>query len=342
MASPTIRDVARRAGVSAATVSRVHQRSAQVAGETRDRVEAAIAELDYTPSHLGQSLARRRHAALGIVLPDLSGPYFAEVLRGFEDEATSAAEAAIVLSTHGREALAERIRTLAARVDGLLVLGRTVPDETIEELLAAGRAVVLLARSPVPDADSVNAENRHAARRLTAHLLDHGHGRIAFVGDPDSSPDGAERLKGFQEAHEMAGLPSPELLVATSYREMEGYVAVEALLERGTGVTALFCANDEIALGAYAACAEAGLQIGSDVAITGWDDVPIARHVSPPLTTVRQPMYELGRRGAQILRERIAAGSSGASRAPIHDVLATQLVIRASCGCRPQQGGIRS
>jgi Transcriptional regulators len=325
--------------VSAATVSRVHHRSAPVASETRDRVEAAIAELDYTPSHLGQSLATRRHAALGIVFPDLSGPYFAEVLRGFEDETTRAGEAVVVLSTHGREALAARIRTMAGRVDGLLMLGRTVPDETIAELLAAGRPVVLLARPPVGDADSIHAENRDAAQRLTAHLLDHGHRRIAFIGDPESSPDGAERWQGFLGAHEAGHLSLPDPPLLSPYREQEGYAAVEALLGREAGITALFCANDEIALGAYAAVQEAGLEVGRDIAVTGWDDVPIARHVSPPLTTVHQPMYELGALGARTLRERLASGGTSGHRGPLHQVLATQLVIRASCGCGQPQGG---
>jgi len=339
--SATIRDVARRAGVSVATVSRVHHGSAPVAGETRERVKAAISELDYTPSHLGQSLARRCHAALGIVIPDLSGPYFAEVLRGFEDVATREGEAVVVLSTDGREAPAERIRILAARVDGLLVLGRTVPDETIAELRSAGRPVVLLARPPVGDADSIRAENREAAQKLTSHLiLDHGHRQIAFIGDPASSPDGAERWDGFLAAHRAAELPAPLPAVPSQYREQEGYAAVEALLGERTGVTALFCANDEIALGAYAASGEAGLRIGVDIAITGWDDVPVARHVSPSLTTVHQPLHELGARGARALRERVTREVTGAPEAPIHEVLGSRLVIRASCGCHPNEGGL--
>jgi LacI family transcriptional regulator len=327
--------------VSVATVSRVHGGSAPVANGTRRRVEAAIAELDYTPSHLGQSLAKRHHAALGIVFPDLSGPYFAEVLRGFEAEGTHHGESVVILSTHGGQAPADRLRKLAARVDGVLILGHTVPDAAIVELRASGRPVVLLARPPVSDADSVRAENRQAAQTLASHLLEHGHRQMAFIGDPNSSPDGAERWGGFLAAHEAAGLPVPSAPVPSSYREQEGYAAAAALLANRTGVTALFCANDEIALGAYAASQEAGLQIGLQIAITGWDDVPVARHVSPPLTTVRQPMHELGVRGARALRERIASGAGGPPRAPFDEVLAARVVIRASCGYHPDHGGIR-
>lgn len=335
----TIRDVARRAGVSVATVSRVHRGSAPVADPTRKRVESAIAELRYTPSHLGRSLAERRHAALGIVFPDLSGPYFAEVIRGFEAEAATTNQAVLVLSTHGREAAHAQVPALAGRVDGLLILGRTVPDETIDDLEASGTAIVLLARPAVGGADSLQAENRQSAQALTEHLIGHGHVRLGFIGDPSSSPDGLERWDGFVVAHRQAGLPEPAAAIPTPYREQEGYQAASQLLARDGGPTAYFCANDEIALGAYAAIQETGLQVGRDVAVTGWDDVPVARHVSPPLTTVHQPMHELGALGARMLADRIAGGSMSGHREPLHEVLATWLVIRASCGCGQAQGG---
>jgi LacI family transcriptional regulator len=335
----TIRDVARLAGVSVATVSRVHRGSAPVADPTRERVESAIAELGYTPSHLGRSLAERRHAALGIVFPDLSGPYFAEVIRGFEAEAATTNQAVLVLSTHGRVAPNEQVRSLAGRVDGLLILGRTVPDETIEDLQASGTAVVLLARPAVAGADSVQAENRQSAQALTEHIIRHGHVRLAFIGDPSSSPDGMERWEGFIGAHRVAGLPLPVGAIPTPYREQEGYQAASRLLVREDGATAYICANDEIALGAYAAIQETGLQVGRDIAVTGWDDVPVARHVSPPLTTVHQPMHELGALGARVLADRIAGEGMSGDRAPLHEVLATRLVIRASCGCGQAQGG---
>jgi LacI family transcriptional regulator len=331
--SVTIRDVARLAGVSVATVSRVHRGSAPVAELTRERVTAAIAQLGYTPSHLGRSLAERRHAALGIVFPDLSGPYFAEVIRGFEQEAATSSQAVLVLSTHGRQVPVDEVRALAGRVDGLLVLGRTVPDETIAELRGAGSAVVLLARPPVDDTDSIQAENRASAVALAGHLIGHGHRHIAFLGDPQSSPDGLERWEGFVDAHARAGIEPPAAAVPSAYREREGYESAAVVLATQPGVTALFCANDEIALGAYAAVSEAGLQVGREIAITGWDDVSVARHVSPALTTVHQPMFELGALGARVLADRIASGMISGNRAPLHEVLPTRLVIRSSCGC---------
>jgi LacI family transcriptional regulator len=335
----TIRDVARKAGVSVATVSRVHRGSAPVTETTRERVESAIAELGYTPSHLGRSLAERRHAAIGIVFPDLSGPYFAEVIRGFEAEATSNGQAVLILSTHGREAPADQLRALGGRVDGMLILGRTVPDAVIDELVTSGSAVVLLARPPIPSTDSVQAENRAAARALTQHLFGHGRTSLAFIGDPTSSPDGLERWEGFVAAHRDAGIRPPDRAVPSAFREQEGYQAAATELASSRDATGYFCANDEIALGAYAAITEAGLQVGRDIAVTGWDDVPVARHLSPALTTVHQPMYELGALGARMLATRIASATGSGSRAPLHEVLATQLVLRASCGCGQAQGG---
>jgi LacI family transcriptional regulator len=331
----TIHDVARRAGVSIATVSRVQRGSAPVTDGTRRRVETAIAELRYRPSRLARGLAERRHGTVGIVFPDLSGPYFSAVIDGFESASDNDDRGVLILSTHGREAAADRVRDLAAAVDGLAIFGRTVPDETIAELRSSGLPVVLLARPAVASADAVRAENRTAAEAITAHLLDvHGHRRIAFLGDPDSSPDGAERWEGFVAAHRQRDVAEPAGPVRSSYREQEGYVAARAALDQPAArPTALLCANDEIALGAYAAAQEAGLRIGADVAVTGWDDIGLARHLSPPLTTVRQPMRELGALAARTLKERIAELSAGSGVAPLRRVLATRLVVRESCGC---------
>jgi LacI family transcriptional regulator len=339
VASPTIHDVARAAGVSIATVSRVQRGSAPVGDDRRLRVEAAIAELRYTPSRLGRSLAERRHAALGIVFPDLSGPYFSEVIRGFEAEAAEAKHGVLILSTHGRQAATDLVRDLSARVDGLLVLGRTVPDAVIDQVRRGGVPVVLIARPQVGDADTIRAENRRAAARLAQHLIEHGHRDMAFLGDPGSSPDGAERWTGFVRAHRRAGLTPPAQPIPSLYREQEGYAAARAALSVSSRLTSLFCANDEIALGAYAAAQEAGLAIGPELAISGWDDIPLARHLSPPLTTVHQPMRELGVRGARILTQRITDQGSDGAASPVRAVLTTRLVIRASCGCSPSEGG---
>ncbi len=328
-ALPTIYEVARQAGVSIATVSRVHSNEAVVAAPTRRRVQQAIADLGYKPSRLGRSLAGGSHGASGIVFPDLTGPYYSEVILGYEDQAAADGHSVLILGTHGREHAEALVRALAGSVDGMVIMGRTVPDQVVEALDADGLPIVLLARPPAGGADSVRTENFRAAAALTSHLIGHGHQRLAFIGDPDSSPDAGERWAGFRAALMRAGSSAPHSAVPSSFRESDGYAAAASLLDGDARPTAVVCANDEIALGTYGACQERGLRIPQDVAVTGWDDIAIARYTSPTLTTVRQPLRDLGALAARLLEERLQGGRTE----PRHEVLPTELVIRASCGC---------
>jgi LacI family transcriptional regulator len=329
---PNVYRVAERAGVSIATVSRVLGDTGPVAPETRRRVLQAVAELRWRPSRPARALAGSGHEAVGIVFPDLAGPYYAQVIRGFERQAVDHRSAVLVLATHGRENCEDMVDDLAARVDGLVVMGRTIPDDAVIELEASGVPVVLLARPPVSGALAVRAENALAAEALTTHLLGHGLERLSFLGDPDSSPDVRERWLGFVQAHRSADLTPPGAPVSCSGFEPEhGYKgALDALQGQGE-VDGLVCANDELASGAYRAAETCGLSIPADVAVTGWDDIPIAGHLAPRLTTVRQPMRELGARAAALLFERIGGGE------PESVVLPTSLVVRGSCGCPVRQ-----
>jgi LacI family transcriptional regulator len=336
--APTIYEVAERAGVSIATVSRVQRRADLVAEATRDRVVRAIEELDYRPSALGRHLARGSHEATGIVFPDLSGPYYSAVILGYEDASAAEGRSVLILATHRRPGAVDQVLDLAERVDGLVIMGRTVDDAVVEELQRRGTPVVLLARGPVPGSDSVRAENRRAAAALVEHLIEHGHRDIAFVGDPEASADAAERWEGFLAAHEAAGLAPAHGPVPCAFRESDGREAGRRILAGDRRPSALVGANDEIAMGLAAAVREAGLRTPSDIAVTGWDDIPVARHLSPPMTTVRQPMHEIGRRGAALLHERI----TGTRSEPRHEILPTELVVRSSCGCGTptSEGGV--
>jgi LacI family transcriptional regulator len=331
----TIYEVAERAGVSIATVSRVQRNPRLVAPATRERVLSAVADLDYRPSRLGRSLARGRHDAIGIVFPDLSGPYYSAVILGYEEASAAEGSSVLILATHRRPDATMQVLDLADRVDGIVLMGRTVDDEVVAELERRRLPIVLLARAASGRADSVRAENADSARRLTAHVLEHGHRRIAFLGDPDASPDAAERWAGFVDAHEAVGRSPWRGAFACGYRESDGRSAAAEVLAEAELPTALICANDEIATGALEAARRAGLAVPGDLAMTGWDDIPVARHLSPPLTTVRQPMVELGRRSAQLLHDRITSGRTD----PRHEVLPAEVVVRASCGCAHEQGG---
>lgn len=325
--APTIYAVAARANVSIATVSRVLRGSAPVSPLMRQRVLSAVEALGYMPSRSARSLAEGRHAANGILFPGLSGPYFAEVILGYEEVAAELGHSVLVVSTHGRQAVRDKVLDLAARVDGMVVLGPAVGDGVLAELVSKGLPLVLLGHAPVAAADSINAENEESARTLVTHLVrEHGYDSLAFLGDPHASSDTSQRWRGFRRALLEAQLPVPEP-TPCGLNETSGRRVAEALL-RADRPRALVCANDEIALGAICAAEDLGLRVPEDVAVTGWDDVMAARHSRPGLTTVRQPMRELGSVAARWLNERLI----GIERQPRHEVLATHLVIRASCG----------
>ena len=329
----TIYQVAERAEVSIATVSRVLRGTAPVAAQTRARVAAAVEELRFTPSRSARSLAEGMHAANGIVFPDLSGPYFAEVVLGYEEVAAELGRSVLILSTHGRQAAPQMVLDLAARVDGMVVLGRTVGDDVLADLAARDLPLVLLARDPLPGADTVGAENESSAHDLATHLVrDHGYDAVEFLGDPETSSDASQRWAGVRRALHDAGVRVPASPTACPFDEDGGFAAATALLAQRRP-RALMCANDEIALGAIRAAEARGLRVPEDLAVTGWDDVMAARHSRPGLTTVRQPMRELGAWAARRLHDRLTGDLSE----PRHEVLPTQLVRRASCGHHPEE-----
>ncbi|MFC7492801.1 MULTISPECIES: LacI family DNA-binding transcriptional regulator [unclassified Nocardioides] len=319
----TIRDVAREAGVSIATVSRVMRDSNGVRPETRARVQAAADQLEFVPSHLGRQLAERRHAANGIVFPDLSGPYYAEVVLGYESVAAELDRSVLILSTRGRDDAEAAVLAMAERCDGLVILGRTVSDRAVERLATRGANIVLIARPPVGGVDSVNARNRSTARALTEHLLDLGARRLVFVGDPSTSPDVAERLRGVREGLTPGAGASVVIHHVDHLDEQSGAHIVGDYLTRAMP-DAFVCANDELALGMLGRLRAAGVDIPGRVKVTGWDDVMAAQYAG--LTTVRQPMRDLGATAARLLDELI----TGVRAHPRHEVLPTELVIRGT------------
>lgn len=320
---PTIRDVARHAGVSIATVSRVMRDSHSVRPITRERVLAAAEELEYTPSQLGRQLAERRHAANGIVFPDLSGPYYAEVVLGYEAVAAELRRSVLILSTHGRDDAEAAVRAMAGRCDGLVILGRTVSDSAVEALAARGSQLVLVARPPIGSVDSVNAENHSSAVALARHLVEEGARRIRFVGDPESSPDVAERWQGVRDGV-ASSEATVELVTVDGLDETSGAAVAAAALAADDLPDAFACANDELALGLLGHLRAVGVDVPGAVKVTGWDDVMAARYAG--LTTVRQPMRELGATAARLLDELIV----GDRMQPRHELLPTELVIRTS------------
>ena len=329
----TIYEVAERAGVSIATVSRALRDSDLVAPATRRRVQQVAEELRFRPSRAGRALAEGQHAANGIVFPDLSGPYYAEVVLGYEEVVAELGRSVLILATNGRAKAEEAVLELAGRVDGMVIMGRTVGDHVVARIADTGLPLVLLARPPVGLVDTVTADNEASARDLTAHLLGHGHRRVAFLGDPDESPDVAGRYKGFRRALTDGGYTVPAA-TPCAFDVAAGYAAAKDLFR--TRPDAVVCANDEVALGALRAAEDLGLSVPGDLALTGWDDIMAAGYAR--LTTVHQSMRELGATAARWLDERIG-GTKTATRTPARrEVLPTRLVIRASCGTHEPGG----
>lgn len=331
---PTVRDIARHAGVSVATVSRVTKNDPRVAPQTRDRVQVSIDALGYRPSALGQGLASGRFHTLGVVLPGLGGPYFAELIQGAESVAVEAGIAVHVLGTHLRPDAGNAVRQLALRTDGLIVVGGTVEDELLHEL--ARQLPVVLVADTDPTMVSVRTDGRCGARELTEHLLDvHGYRKLQFIGLAPASPDATARYAGFCDALAARGLV--ELAPPPGDGGMEarhGATAVRELVASDNLPQALVCANDELAIGVLATLPGLGYAIPRDIAIVGFDDHALAGLASPTLSTVHQPIFGLGARAAEIvLASAMPQGEVYTPLTPEDRVLETRMVIRESCGC---------
>lgn len=324
----TIYSVAKEAGVSIATVSRVLGASGRVAPETRRKVQEAAAKLNYTPLASARSLAVQRHEALGLVLPGLSGPYYSELLVGFTTQAAACAQSVVLLLAEPQADTRVMVRRLAARVDGLAFMARSAVTDAEVQKLAADHPVVTVARTPIPGADAFGTENEKTAEALTEHLLNHDRRRLLFVGDPGPSPDLRGRFQGFSNALTRAGLSIPAPARVQPHEEAAREFAA-TILPQLSGIDGFVCGNDEVALALMGRLREAGVRIPDDVALVGWDDVLAARYVTPGLTTARQPVADIAGRAAQQLYARI--GGAPVSDSPV--ILPTTTVIRQSCGC---------
>jgi LacI family transcriptional regulator len=329
----TIRDVAREAGVSVATVSRVFNNSGPVRDGTRERIAEVARRLRYTPNSAARSLSTRQTETIGVLLPDLYGEFFSEVIRGIDQLLQTRGWHLLVSSSHNDRADVEAaLRAMRGRVDGLLVMSPDLDLRALTENLPANLPVVLL-NCEMEDRsnDSFNIDNYGGAVSVTRHLLDLGHHRVGVITGPARNHDARERLRGVRAALEGAGRGWDDAwVVEGDFLEESGYRGATTLLKRG-GPTALIAGNDSMAIGALAALTHAGVRVPEEVAVVGFDDIPIARYVSPPLTTVRVSMPALGSRAAARLLEAL---DQGPGRERKQELLPTELVIRRSCGAR--------
>jgi LacI family transcriptional regulator len=334
----TIKDVARLAGVSVATVSRVLNASAPVNADTRSRVLEVTRQLRFSPNGAARSLSMRRTHALGVVLPDLYGEFFSELLRGMDQTAQRHQHHLLVSSSHhDRRGLAAAVRAMRGRVDGLVVMAPEVDAAVLADVLPGGVPTVLLNSAAVDiDVRALTVDNFGGATAMTRHLLSLCHTRIGFVAGAEHNADARERERGYHAAQREAGLPRHrELEVRGDFTEAGGWRGAQALLSLEPRPTAIFCANDAMAIGALSALSEAGVEVPRAMAVAGFDDIPVARFLNPPLTSIRVGIASLGERATALLLDSLAGrGTPGAPSPPLptREVLPTELVVRASCG----------
>jgi LacI family transcriptional regulator len=345
----TIHDVAARAGVSVATVSRVLNGKELVREETSRQVLQVAKSLRYVPNVAARTLSIRRSQTIGIVLPEVHGEFFSEVIRGIDLAARAAGYHILVSGSHSdaREML-DVLEAMRGRVDGLVVMAPDVALAPLREPLAHKLPLVLLNSDDEHHA-AITIDNYGGARQMMRHLGSLGHQRIAFIKGPEQNGDARERLRGYRqvmrslmkESGERRGergagvLSAPRsplsllrsLEIDGDFTERAGYDAVKAILALDPRPTAIFAANDSMAVGALSGLAANSVAVPRQMSVAGFDDIPIAHYVNPPLTTIGVDIAELGRRAFAVLAE--AINEAGITRR--QECIATTLVVRNSC-----------
>ena len=322
----TIRDVARVASVSVATVSRVLNGKEPVREETRNRIRAVVERLHYSPHAAARSLITRRTNTLGVLLPDVYGEFFSELIRGIDSSAREVGYHVLVSGSHSDPSDIEAMR---GRVDGLIVMSPDLAARTLPKNLTVGLPIVLL-NGKGRRFDAIQVDNYGGALAMVRHLIGLGHRRIAHLSGPACNQDAAERIRGYRDAMRvLTPHATRPLVIEGDFREETGYQACRRLLEGKNSPTAVFAGNDAMAIGLLAAFQEAGVRVPQDVAVAGFDDIPIARFTTPALSTVRVPIAELGSKATRRLLEHLTASNGHAVR---HETLATTLVVRDSSG----------
>ncbi len=334
--SVTIKDVARQANVSVATVSRALNGQPNVAEDVRRRVLEVAERLRYSPNPAARSLSSRRTQTIGVVLPELHGEFFSELMRGIDQVARERGLHLLVSSYHGnpREQGAA-LRAMPGRVDGLLLMSPFVDGaEAIAADLPALPVVLINPALAAEGLPAIGVDNHGGAVAMMRHLREAGHRRIAFIAGPAGNFDARERLRGYREA--LAGEPgmAPWVLEG-GFDEASGVRAGRALLAATERPDAVFAANDMMALGCLFALREAGLRVPQDIALAGFDDIPLSRYVHPTLTTMRVEIAELGARALQRLLD---AGEPGHPPRATPELLAPGLVVRESSRAREDSG----
>ncbi len=331
MTRVTIETVAAEAGVSVTTVSHVFSGHRPVGEATRLRVVQVAKRLGYRPNAVAKSLRLSRTDTVMLIIPDITNPFYPALARGAQDVLRRAGYHSLLCNTDADEDEERSFldEAVARRVDGVIFMGFRVPPADLLAFADVGLPVVNLGAPPGGGAvDSVRFDDRNSARDATAFLLDRASGAVGHIGGNPGAPVAEERLAGFRQAYAERGLvPEPDLVVETEFTRSGGAEGMRRLLARTEPPTAVFCANDLIAIGALDVLAARGLRVPEQVAIVGCDDIEAAAMVTPALTTVRLPADEIGITSAKLLLARMDGSYRGPGR---HIVIPHELVVRNS------------
>lgn len=322
----TLEMVAEAAGVSASTVSRILNGTAVVSQVKKQAVDEAIARLGFVPNPVARGLAGGRTLSIGVITQSIDSPFYGTALRGIEEALAPAGYSSLFVSGHWNAAEESRCIDVlrSRRVDGIIVLTGRLSDHALR-VYAKSLPVVVTGRSlKAPGLLALNFDNFEGARLATRHLIDLGHRRIAFIAGDPAHPDATERHRGYQAALEENGITyEPGLVAPGMYHEDSGLTAVEMLLRSRRRFTAIFAANDQMALGAALGLHRRGLRVPADVSLIGFDDLPASRYALPPLSTVRHPAQEIGRLAALAMLD-LLRGTKPNAQAPSPEVIARE------------------
>lgn len=335
----TIKDVATMAGVSPSTVSRVLNAKMVVRKETEERVWAAVEDLGYRPNALARALITNQTSAVGIIVSDVCDPFFPPIVQGLTEVANVNHYSSFLcdLSPQPEEVFYLRL-VHEQRVDGVVIATSRIPDEHIFALMDEGVPLVLINRR-MEGAPWVEGDNEHGARQATLHLVEGGHKRIAHIATPSDVKSGVLRRKGYEDVLREQGLPvTSELILVEEATTEGGYRAGKVLLSRKEHPTAVFAFDDMVAIGAMQAFLEEGVGVPGDIAVVGYDDILLARYVTPSLTTIEQPKRQMGNLAMEMLI-RVIRGEDLEAR---EVVLKPELIVRQSSMSLSRRGSVQS
>ncbi len=329
----TIDDIARMAGVSKSTVSRAINGTGYISKEKKKKILELVKLHNYVPDSKAINLTKKKTMTIGLVLPSVTGPFYGEVIQGVEEVLSENKYFTLFMTfeSNSPEKSRERYISLmsSGRIDGIIIFDPQVDSQTVERVTNFEIPVVYLGEDV--QGDAILVDNFNGAYSMTEHLIKvHNHRRIAFITGPAQSFDSVERLRGYKYALERHGIKFDSVLVCRGdFTKESGKKAVEHCLKNGA--TAIFAANDEMALGVIEELERIGITPGKEIAVVGFDDVFWSRYIHPPLTTVHQPMHSIGKMAAKMILDRM--NSNDMVKSPMRIVLSTRLIVRNSCGC---------